>query len=144
MWLVNFTLAAIYAWLIDTGNPLDGAEMILFTNQPDQNDPTLVIADLTQPTFTGYTAEAIATWVQYNDSESRPYLASTPIEYNPTNATNLPQTIRGAALINGTDLLAVGYFPLAKVLSVADQVMHVTPRLQVNPQGQITFEADVI
>jgi hypothetical protein len=146
MYLTNFILNAIYTWLITAASPLadTASEIMLFTNEPDVSDPTLAIADLTAPTFTGYADTAIAAWEVVSDANGRPYLTAPPVEYNPTNATDLPQAIRGAAIINGTDLLAVGYFPLAKVLSVADQMMHVTPRFQLDAEGNISFEADVV
>lgn len=54
-------LVTILEELIDTGNALDAVKLILFANNITPNKNT-VLADLTQPTFTGYAVFGPVVW----------------------------------------------------------------------------------
>jgi len=118
---------------------LTGAELVLLIGTPDYEAPVIVEGDLSKATFTTYADTVVAAWTQYNDLAGRPYLAGEPIIYNPTNITNLPQTIVGAALMQGTDILAIGPLDNPIFVSVADQSFHVIPVFGIGKEGSVEF-----
>lgn len=98
------------------GCPLDGAKVMLFTNSPALGLDT-VTGDLTVPTFTGYAA-ATVTFEEAVDDTGRKYLIIPPEIFSPTNATNLPQTIMGAAVTDDANAyLFGGYFDTPVILA---------------------------
>lgn len=142
---MNFTTMALEelltAWAAGT---LTGAELVLLIGAPDYDSPVIVEADLTKATFTGYADTVVPAWTQYSDVAGRPYLAGAPIVFNPTNAVGLPQTIVGAALMQGTDVIAIGPLDNPLFLAVADQAFHVVPVVGINKQGSVEFHGQTI
>lgn len=133
-------LTAIGAALIAVGGELENPELILFTNDIELDEDT-VVGDLTQPTFTGYAAKAV-TLAAGADENGEPVLHGAPVAFSPTNATNLPQAIVGAAIINaGGDLMACGKFASPIGLTAALQSLVVVPKLDIDSQQGSTFSA---
>jgi len=121
----NELVSAALAAAIDTGGILEDATLGLFTNEWDFGTEPLT-ADLTAPTFTGYAAAA-CTLTEHIDVNGNRYLSTEPVEFSPTNATNLPQQIRGWYLRKATtnEFLVGGNFETPITVAVADQVFHV-------------------
>lgn len=121
-------LQAIIDFLLDTGKPLDGCELRLFTNVVDFSVPH-VLVDFTAPTYTGY-ALATPTLVAGFDADGNPLAVAPPTDFAPTNATNLPQVIRGALITNAAHAVIFGgNFATPITLSQAGQHFHVTAKL---------------
>lgn len=138
--LTNDFLGDLIALLIGVGAPLDGAELVLFTNSPDIDKDT-VAGDLTAPTFTGYAAAAL-TFAEVVDSDGRKLASAGPITFSATNATNLPLTIRGAGVLNGGgDLICAGMFTTPIIMTAADQPFHVSAKVPIGDSAAI-FEAN--
>jgi len=111
--------------LFGVGGALEDSTLGLFTNDWDFTvEP--VTADLVAPTFTGYAAAAID-WSTAVDDEGNIYAKTDPVEFSPTNATNLPQAIRGWYIraVTTNNFLVGGKFDEAITVSLADQVFHV-------------------
>lgn len=132
-------LIALIEWAISVDGPLDQAEVALFTNAWDF-DTEPATADLEAPTFTGY-ADAAATFAANVDSDGNPFIGCGVITFTPTNATNLPQTIRGAYVKNASgDFQYGGLFAEPITLRHANQPMHVTVIHPMTVQGDATVE----
>lgn len=124
-----------------TTGPLDGAELNLFTNSPDFNNSALAAGDFVAPTFTGYAAAAL-TWTVRSDSRGNLFLDGGPQAFAPTNATNLPQTINGAWIADGTGAYMAGdYFATPIVLQRALQPMHAEMPVPLNGTQPMAPEA---
>jgi len=126
----NVELTKIHDLLIDTDAPLDGATLRLFTGSPDI-DKDMEAADFTAPTFTGYT-DAALTFVEQTDANGRKYLSAGPTTETPTNNTNLPMSITGAAILDADGaVFAAGNFTTPIVLTFAGQLLHTTPKIVI-------------
>jgi len=133
----NITLEELLtAWA--AGN-LSGAELVLLIGVPDYDALVIVEADLVKATFGGYVDTVVAAWTQYADTAGRPYLAGAPIVYNTTSAVALPQSIVAAALMQGTDIIAIGPLDNPIFVSVNDQTFHVRPVVGISQAGTLEF-----
>lgn len=122
---------------------LDGAQLRLFINDIAEDDVDEA-ADLEIPTFTGYADAALAAGTVNVDSEGKVYVNFDAVEFSPTNATNLPQMIRGAAILDADDgLVAVSKFDSPVGLTVADQVLTVLPKFRVVDKTDNNIAASV-
>jgi len=127
--------------LFGAGGALEDATLGLFTNEWNfENEP--VTADLTAPTFTGYAPGVIDAFTLAVDDEGNLYVKTNPVEFSPTNASNLPQLIRGWYLraVTTNNFLAGGLFDDPITVGLADQVFHVVgicpwERKQPNSSG---------
>jgi hypothetical protein len=129
--VVKGIMAAIYAALFGAAALLDASEIILFTNDADIDENT-VVGDLTEPTFTSYAATATTGWEAATDSNGFPFAVAEPIQFQPTDATGLPQIIRGAALIDaGGDLICATKLDTPITVAYSGQVLYVTPKFKL-------------
>lgn len=88
-------LKAITAALPTTPGVLNGAKMHLFTAGPTLN-PNMAVADFTEPTYTGYAAQATTWSPAVNEGASGAQVVGTDGVFQPTNNIGLPQIILGA------------------------------------------------
>jgi hypothetical protein len=140
---LNAYIAAMLAVLTDTGADLETGELILLSEPYDPETMPLE-KDIVRPTFTGYADAAIAAWLAGVNGEGEPYIYAAPIVFSPTNDTNLPQYIYGAAILDSTGAI-VGYSNWADPLqlSLSGQVMHAMPKVSINPNNPVEIEGYV-
>jgi hypothetical protein len=134
--LINSYIALMLAALTEAGADLETGELVLFS---EPYDP-----DIVRPTFSGYADAAIAAWLSGVNSEGEPFVYAAPKLFSPTDATNLPQYIYGAAILDSNGII-VGYsnWEAPLQLSLADQVLHVTPKVSINPTNSVELEGYV-
>jgi hypothetical protein len=91
--------------------PLNASKMILFTNTPGLNKSS-VLADLTQPTYTGYAAQALTWSVPIRNAMNRIATHTGLLSWVMGDALT-PTTVNGYGITDtaGTHLLAAEYFP---------------------------------
>jgi len=128
---VEAVMAAVYAFLLDTDNQLDGAVLRLI--RADFNElEVLLTADVEAADFTGAADFALEDPVVAEDAEGKKYIQWDAIEATPTDGVNLPQQIYGYAILDDADVaLAFVKFPAPVALTVADQVMTILPKFRL-------------
>lgn len=91
--------------------PLNASKMVLFINSPGLNKAT-VLADLTQPTYTGYAASALTWSTPIRNGQNRIATHTGLIPWVMGDDL-LPTTVNGYGITDsaGTALLAAEYFP---------------------------------
>lgn len=130
-------LNAYYTAAIDTDGQLEDAQIRLIKGSFEEAD---AIAggegDLVVPDYTTY-ADVTLTGASVNvDAEGRSYVQWDAVEFTPTAATNLPQTVNGCAILASDDtLLAVSKFDTPQALLYADQVLTVLPKFRLGHVG---------
>jgi len=131
--------------ITETTGLLDGASFGLFTNQPDLTNPNLVLADITPADFTTYAAVELAhdDWEAAIDDDGNPYVSAVPQQWQPSNATNLPQIVRGAYLFKDTTLIRAAYFPSPLPVTLALQMVHATPIFTLSGVNTLVQEGHV-
>lgn len=88
----------------DVTGVLNAAKCVLWTNDaPFSAGPDTKFADLTQPTFTGYTAggDAITWGTAYRGADGGMHLHGGDVEFKATAAPATAQEIRGYAIVTG-------------------------------------------
>lgn len=111
---------AILAALIDTGAPLDGAKLKAFQN-PITPTPAIVLGDLTECNFTGYSASAAVTWgTVLNNPDGTVSAPGGGIEFAASGSA-VSNTVYGVYLVDGagTTLLAVWLLPQPIGIAIA-------------------------
>lgn len=132
MWRqVNALISLIYAWLINTGNPLETTTIHLYTNDVDWSGP-VVIGDITEAAFPGY-AGAVVALVAAVDVDGNPYLTHDPAVFTCTGATGLPVMVKGAYMTTAAGLQFGGAFASPLTLSQNGQVLHALLPYQIPP-----------
>lgn len=129
--------------MIATGGALDGAVMMLFSNNVIPDEDT-VIGDLTAASFSGYAVSDPLDWgAPYLDGDSGDWaLSCPPVEFRSTSGSPFVEgTVYGAAIyVPGTPnvLKIAGVLPDGFVsFTSADQVLVIRPEII----GQnVTFE----
>lgn len=143
MWRqVTALISAIYAWLIDVGNPLETCTLHLYSNTIDWTNP-VVIGDLTEVAFTGYAAAAVV-YAEATDSGGNPYLGHAPSVFTATAATGLPITIQGAYVTTAAGLQFGGAFANPLVLSKNGQTLHAMLPYQLPPNVTVQAEGFIM
>lgn len=143
MWrMVLSLISAIYAFLIDVGNPMETCTLHLYTNDVDWSGP-VVIGDITEAAFTGYVAPAV-TYTAATDGSGLPYLNHPPAVFTCTGATGLPVGIKGAYVTNAAGLLFGAAAAAPVTLNQNGQVMHATLPFQIFPTSDNTAELFIL
>lgn len=133
--------ANMLAGILDTGFAR------LFQNNPVLDLET-VLADLVAPTFTGYAPIAIVWSDPAQDADGNMIFVSNELTFQPTNDTNLPQTVMGWGLTGvvsaATLLLLANYFetpvPMASTLSALSfNIVLKVPNQQVWGDARVTY-----
>lgn len=125
---------AIAEAMIATGGSLDGAKLMLFSNDIIPDEDT-VYADLTPCAFSGYAASDVLAWGDpYLDNDSNQWaLAPEPVEFRSTSATPYVSGIAYgyAVYMPGTPnvLLFAERFEEFFAFGVPDRVLVVRPEL---------------
>lgn len=88
----------------------------LFTAWPGFND-TLVLADLTEPTFGGYAQKSTANWSIGVDSMGRYHMTADGLHWSPTNSDPSDPVI-GAFLVDSTGTELVGVIPFGTLFQM--------------------------
>ena len=136
-------LAKMYAALSAASNPLETGKLVLL-GQPLTYTGNEAAGDITKPNFTGYADYTISAFVAAIDSNGVPYLSVAPHVFSPTNGTNLPQYIYGAAILDTDgDLVLLNNWATPLQLSRAGQQLHVSPKVKLAPTIQVEIEAYV-
>lgn len=113
-----------------TGGAGMGAKMILFANDAALTKNT-ILADLTEPTFTGYAISTAVTWsVPFNDPLNRTVVAGSSKNFICTGGTP-DDTIYGYAIVDSTamDLLFAERFDAPVPIAAVGDGLTVEPVL---------------
>lgn len=122
---------AIMAAAIDTGGPLDALTLRLFVNPgviPTRNS---AIADLTEASYAGYTAQAAVTWLgPYIGTDAMVHVAVAGHLFESTDGVT-PNTVYGWYLTNagGTVLTMLALLPVPVPLTAAGDGVVIAPDL---------------
>jgi len=131
MRVAQTVMDAILDLLLAVDGILDGAQLRLFINDIEE-DAVEDAGDLEVPTFTTYADAALDAGTVSIDSEGKVYVNFDAVEFSPTAATNLPQMIRGAAILDDADdLVAVSKFDTPVGLTASGQVLTVLPKFRI-------------
>jgi len=99
-------LLALLALEIDTGAPLDGAKVHLFTAGPTMND-RMEISDFTEATFGGYAEITLGAWSDpYVNPTGQATVTSSPCHFEATDDTT-PNTVLGFYITNAGETLLI-------------------------------------
>jgi hypothetical protein len=125
---------AVSASSVATG-PLDACKMILFTNAISPTPATL-LADLTQPTYTGYTPQAVVWSTVFTLPNGNYCVQGTGLEWQMGDGA-LPTTVIGMALTDsaGSHLLLTEVFNTPRQLVLATDAIIVLPQFANQGQG---------
>lgn len=114
--------------LAGTGAQLDGAKVILYTNDPAVFTPTplTAYAELTQPTFTGYAESAALVWnAAFIGGDGACHLTAPSILFKSTAAVTPGQTVYGYAIVGepgtGNKLAEIIVFDTPFTFTEADE-----------------------
>jgi hypothetical protein len=115
---------------------LTGSMAMLFTNNPTLGRSS-VIADLVEPTFTGYARKAVTWGAAGEDTVGNVRNSSGLLVWQPSATTALPQTANGIAImatISMTDtLLLAEYLPVGfNFVDVLSQLSAIATYLATN------------
>jgi len=102
--LSAYPTAAFLDILADAITTEAGTDLVagLFTNEPDLGPGTL-IRDLDAPTYTGYALVPLTVGTRRGNANGDIIIPLGTATFQPTNNTNLPQTVKGVYLaLDGT------------------------------------------
>jgi hypothetical protein len=120
--------------------PLNGTKMGLFTNQPALTK-TMLLAALTQPTYTGYALQAL-TWSAAERNAAGSISTHSALMNWMMGDALTPTTVYGYFICNtaGSVLLAAEYFPAPQALADTLSYFGVVSEWSANNQnaGQCT------
>jgi hypothetical protein len=126
----------ILEFLVDTGNPLDGALLKLFKNDISPNRET-VVGDFTAADFTGYAPSAALVWgAPYALPSGQPIVTAGSVLFQAGNPLTVPGLAYGWYMTNagGTVLLASLRFAAPVGFALPDQGLEVIASYPVNWQ----------
>jgi len=131
----NGMTMAVAEELVDTGNLLDAAKIMLFTNDV-MPVATSVTADFTSAAYGGYN-DATITWAAPSIADDGTIeVIGTLAEFRPTDDAT-PETVFGAVLLTGTgDMLMGGRFDGAPLpMQVETDSIFITVRFRPADQS---------
>lgn len=135
---VNPLLLSTLDLLTALGGTLNAVFCGLYTARAVPITPTILIADLTQATYTGYARQAITPWTSaYLSSTGLIIIDGPGLHFVPTDAVT-PNTIMGwfiASLAAGGILLAIEELATPVPLLTADSTLTIVPRYGHDPLG---------
>jgi hypothetical protein len=125
--------------------PLSTAKIILFTNSPTLSESSLY-SDLVAPTYSSYSDQSVTFSDVSEDAAGNLVLQSNLLFFQPTNNTNLPQTIYGYALYNhavsGFPLLLAEFLPAPVNLALSSNSLSLV--LQVVTQNALNYGGVIV
>lgn len=112
----------ILAALVNTGGPLDGAQLKLYSNAINPSRLT-ALSDLTEATFHGYVGASVTWDPVHTDPTNGPVVTGASHLFEATSPLAGPETIYGAFLTSSDSLklLAACRFDNAVVISAVGQ-----------------------